>query len=91
MQNGKILPPTRHTHFLSDASLTTFSTVIMPHVLERDVVKSVTKRYISFCFLGGLRNSLLSVISMNMPCKGEFPLQQMFSLHHIVAASVVQA
>ena len=28
---------------------------------------------------------------MNMPCKGEFPMQQMFSLHHIVAASVVQA
>ncbi|CAH3122416.1 unnamed protein product, partial [Porites lobata] len=46
VQNGKILPPTRHTHFLSDASLTTFSTVIMPHVLERDVVKSVTKRYL---------------------------------------------
>ena len=91
MQNEKILPPTRHTHFLSDASQMTFSTVIMSHVLERDVAKSVTKRYISSCFLGGLGISLLSVISINMHIEGKFPMQQMFSLHYIVVPSLVQA
>ena len=81
MQNEKILPPTRLT----------FSTVIMSHVFEHNVVKSVTKRYISSCFLGGLGIFLLPVISINMYIEGEFPMQQMFSLHHIVAPSVVQA
>lgn len=68
--NGKILPNSHHQHFISDPTLGSYSTALGGHLLERDVLSAVTKKYLEMSTNFGNNQTAFLLATAFVICSG---------------------